>query len=66
MNSYGKFPFGIGKSTVHEPFSIAMEQIIRGYMMGKIIIPVFKINPVCYWKWPIEIVDLAIEHGDCP
>ena len=19
-----------------------------------------------YWKWPIEIVDLAIEHGDFP
>ena len=21
---------------------------------------------VCYWKWPIEIVDLPIKNGDCP
>jgi hypothetical protein len=26
-------PFGIGKSTVNEPFSIAMEQITRGFFL---------------------------------
>jgi len=30
--SYGKSPFGIGKSTVNEPFSIAMLNYQRVYI----------------------------------
>ena len=34
---YGKSPFGIGKSTVNEPFSIVMKQITRGMFNTNVV-----------------------------